>query len=281
MNLKEGYFDVRDGISIFYLSDIPSNCKGIVIIAHGFMEHSGRYVEFANKLVQNGYGVCIIDHRGNGRSKGEHGDVDDFFLFVSDIKELVNSLQKYNVPIYTYGHSMGGLITFLYGLKYEKDLAGQIFSSPALAKPTFLSHVPKKVYKAMGTNFPMLKIKRGGVNVAVKGDKFKKLFKEDTLVNKYSTARFFDEFLRKGVNYAVNNAFKYNLPSFFLLASEDYVIPREDSEKVIDSLTAINKTKKVYKDCMHDLLHDDNMNVEQVTKDVIEWLNGRKKSIIV
>ncbi|ONI45148.1 hypothetical protein AN641_04700 [Candidatus Epulonipiscioides gigas] len=280
MNLKEKYFYGKDGTELFYLTDIPKNAKGIVIIAHGYMEHSGRYIEFANLLVTDGFGVCIIDHRGNGRSKGARGDIDDFFIFTNDIKILISSLQKYNKPIYTYGHSMGGLIMFLYGLKYKNDLNGQIFSCPALVEPKFCHYFPRGFYQMMGTNFPMYKIKRGGINVAVKCPEFKKVFKKDMLVNKNSTARFFDQFLRKGIQYAASNAINYDLKSLFLLAENDYVIPLEDNEKIIDNIPNINKTKKIYNKCMHDLLHDDNENVKIITQDILKWLNNNlsKKS---
>ncbi|OON99561.1 MAG: hypothetical protein ATN35_11980 [Epulopiscium sp. Nele67-Bin004] len=273
MNLREAYFDGKDGTSIFYLKDIPKSAKAIVIIAHGYMEHSGRYVEFAGKLVGQGYGVCIIDHRGNGRSGGVRGDVEDFFSFVTDIKCLVSALSVYKKPVITYGHSMGGLITFLYGLKYPRDLAGQIFSSPALAPPRMCNYIPEGFYKMMSYNFPQFKIKRGGINVAVKSREFKKMFKEDTRCNKYSTARFFDQFLRNGMTYASQNAIHYELPSLFMTGDRDFVIPTDAAEEVVGKISDIYKTTKKYTNCMHDLLHDDSHNVTLVIEDVMNWMN--------
>ncbi|OOB80329.1 MAG: hypothetical protein BEN19_05525 [Epulopiscium sp. Nuni2H_MBin003] len=272
MNLKEGFFEGVNGLSLFYLSDIPRSAKAIIIISHGFMEHSGRYVEFAQQLVSNGYGVCILDHRGNGRSAGIKGDVDDFFDYVSDMKYLVTQLEKYNTPIFTYGHSMGGLITFLYGLKYPSDLGGQIYSSPALAPPKVYNYFPSGFSQLLGENFPTFKIKRGGVNVAVKSRDYKRLFREDKLVNGYATARFFDQFLRKGMLYAKDNAPNYEVSSLFLMAEKDYVIPLQDNTAVINNIPGFNKTIKLYPNCMHDLLHDDSKNVEQVIADVLEWI---------
>ncbi len=146
MNLKEKFFLGKENTKIFYLQDIPSNAKAIIIIAHGYMEHSGHYIDFANKLVEKNYGVCILDLRGNAKSEGEHGDINDFFLYVEDLKYLITNLNKYKKTIITYGHSMGGLITFLYGLIYPKDVKGQIFASPALGFPALCNYIPKKIY---------------------------------------------------------------------------------------------------------------------------------------
>ncbi len=273
MNLKEGYFEGKDGLPIFYSCDIPHTSSAIIIIAHGFMEHSGRYIEFADHLVSNGYGVCLLDHRGHGRSKGTRGDIDDFFDFVVDMKCLVKLLENYDKPILTYGHSMGGLITFLYGLEYPTDLVGQVFASPALAPPKVCTYLPTQFYEMMGSKFPQVKIKRGGINVAVKSPNFKKQFRQDAMVNKYSTARFFDQFLRKGMAYAHDNAAKYNIPSFFLVAGKDYVIPVSGTNSIIDSISNFKKTTKLYSNCMHDLLHDESNYVKEVIDDVLKWLD--------
>ncbi len=278
MNLRPTFFEGEDGTEIFYLVDIPKNAEAIIIIAHGYMEHSGRYVDFANQLVQNNYGVCILDHRGNGHSGGERGDVQDFFLFVSDIKFLINKLKKYNMPIITYGHSMGGLITFLYGLKYPKDVQAQVFSSPALGQPPLCEHIPKVIYQKIGAGLPLLKIKRLGINVAVKDKLCRDQFRHDTLCNSYSTVRFFDQFLRCGIDYVSNNAYKYEKPSLFLLADTDYVIPIEQNIKVLKKISNLTKTVKVYKNCMHDLLHDEAKNVQAVSKDVLSWLSDTLES---
>ncbi|OOB79842.1 MAG: hypothetical protein BEN18_02345 [Epulopiscium sp. Nuni2H_MBin001] len=280
LNLKEGYFEGANELSIFYLRDIPQTAKAIIIISHGFMEHSGRYIEFAQQLVANGYGVCLMDHRGNGRSAGIKGDIDDFFDYVKDMKYLVTQLTKYKTPIFTYGHSMGGLITFLYGLKYPTDLCGQIYSSPALAPPRVYNYFPAGFSQLLGENFPTFRIKRGGVNVAVKGRDYKRMFREDKLVNKYATARFFDQFLRKGMLYAKNNAPNYETACLFLMAEKDYVIPLQASNAVIANIPSFNKTIKVYPNCMHDLLHDDSKNVEQVIAAVLDWIQKEVKDVI-
>ncbi|HAV92440.1 TPA: alpha/beta hydrolase, partial [candidate division WOR-3 bacterium] len=41
-----------------------------VQIIHGIAEHSGRYGEFIDFLVKNGYAVYIHDQRGHGRTAG-------------------------------------------------------------------------------------------------------------------------------------------------------------------------------------------------------------------
>lgn len=278
VNLIESYFYGAEDTKIFYRRDIPASSSCIVIIAHGYMEHSGRYIDFAEKLVANNMGVCILDHRGNGRSEGDKGDIEDFFLFVTDIKILVTELRKYHKSIITFGHSMGGLITFLYGLKYPNDTIGQIFSSPALGVPLGCKYLPQSLYEHLG-QMPGVKINRIGQELAVRNKMFLEQFKGDKDCNEYATGRFMDQFLRIGVQYALVNAHKYQNKSLFLLGEADHVIPIDRNQSILSKVIQADKEVIVYKECMHDLLHDLEKNIQIVTQDILSWIQDTLESI--
>lgn len=278
LNLIESYFYAIDDTKIFYRRDIPSSSKCIVIIAHGYMEHSGRYIDFAEKLVAHNIGVCIIDHRGNGRSEGAKGDVEDFFSFVTDIKVLTTKLKKYNKKMITFGHSMGGLITFLYGLKYPEDIVGQIFSSPALGVPLGCKFLPQSLYEHLG-QIPGAKIYRMGQELAVRNKIFLEKFKGDTECNEYATGRFMDQFLRVGMQYAIVNAHQYKVKSLFLLGDADHVIPIDRNQSILSQIIVADKKVMVYKGCMHDLLHDLDENITIITENILSWLQDLIESI--
>ena len=42
----------------------------VLLVAHGFGEHSGRYENVVSHFVPLGYAVYALDHRGHGRSDG-------------------------------------------------------------------------------------------------------------------------------------------------------------------------------------------------------------------
>ena len=279
MNLIESYFYGANDTKIFYRRDIPYHARAIMIIAHGYMEHSGRYIEFADQVVAQNIGVCILDHRGNGRSEGDEGDIEDFFLFVEDIACLVTNLKaKYNKPIITFGHSMGGLITFLYGLKYQDKVMGQIFSSPALGVPLGCKYLPQSLYEYIG-HIPGVKFIRIGEEIAVRNKEFLQQFKADVDCNDYATGRFMDQFLRIGVHYALDHAKEYNVNSLFLLGEADHVIPIDRNQSILSKIECESKQVIVYPKCMHDLLHELDEEREKVTKDIFMWLEQLLKSI--
>lgn len=272
MNLLEGYFYGKDDTKIFYRKDVPYTSKCIVVIAHGYMEHSGRYLEFAQELIKNNRGVCIIDHRGNGNSEGTKGDIEDFFDFVEDLNGVIEKLLLYGKPIITFGHSMGGLITFLYGLKYKQNLYAQIFSSPALGVPMGCKNLPQVFYENLGHMAPQLKIHRMGEELSTRNEVYVKAFKKDKVPNDYSTARFMDQFLRCGVDYAKAHAQEYRIKSLFLLGEKDLVIPISRNREILEKMPFKDKKVIEYKACMHDLLHDLEDEVIKIEKDIMTWL---------
>ncbi|PAF44711.1 alpha/beta fold hydrolase [Helicobacter sp. 11S02596-1] len=103
---------------IAYDKYLPCAPNGVAIqIAHGMVEHKGRYEWLAKSLAQAGYSVFINDHRGHGESVrgkivlGEMGE-NGFEKAVEDMFAL-NAIIAEEFPAYKVvllGHSMGSLL---------------------------------------------------------------------------------------------------------------------------------------------------------------------------
>ena len=68
--MDEQTFVDSHGVEIFtrwWTIDAP---RGVVLIAHGASEHSGRYDRFARAVNGAGFAAVAIDHRGHGRTGG-------------------------------------------------------------------------------------------------------------------------------------------------------------------------------------------------------------------
>src|SRR5437762_13963804 len=67
-------FQSFDGLPLFFeLHQPETRARAIVVIVHGYGEHSGRYGEVADRLVASGFAVLAFDYRGHGRSPGQIG----------------------------------------------------------------------------------------------------------------------------------------------------------------------------------------------------------------
>jgi len=138
MRHKEGNFKGHKDFNIYYQCWLPEKqARAVLLIAHGFAEHSGRYGNVVNYFVPGGYAVYALDHRGHGRSDGERVHVDDFNDYVKDLKTFFNIVRQENPhdKIFLIGHSMGSVISLLYAVAYQKELAGLVTSGGGLARP--------------------------------------------------------------------------------------------------------------------------------------------------
>lgn len=106
----------------------------VVLLAHGYGEHAGRYQHVADRLVAIGADVYAPDHRGHGRSTGEPALVPDMDEVTNDL-HLVADLARDEhpgLPLVLVGHSMGGLIATRFAQLFGDELAALVLSGPAI-----------------------------------------------------------------------------------------------------------------------------------------------------
>ena len=132
--------------------------KGIIIISHGYGQHIHEYCHISKEFNNNNYIVYGIDHQGHGLSDGDRGyfknlmDLVNDLIYFSDfiynkhnknnnnITNINNNNNVVDIPIYLFGHSMGGLVSMYAGLINQNNnnvnckykYKGIILSSPML-----------------------------------------------------------------------------------------------------------------------------------------------------
>ena len=112
----------------------------LVVIAHGYGEHGGRYDHVARHLAGHRATVVIPDHHGHGRSAGERVLATDFDDFVADLHTVLTWAKESfpGLPAVLVGHSMGGLIAARYAQVHGAGLAGLALSGPIVGgNPAF------------------------------------------------------------------------------------------------------------------------------------------------
>ena len=135
---SETSFTGDAGGEIFWQSWPASDgavAKGVVVIAHGVSEHSGRYAHVARRLNDAGYDVYALDHRGHGRSEGGSANIGRISSAVADIGTLIGIARgESEAPkAFLLGHSMGGALALEFALERQDELDGLVLSAPAAA----------------------------------------------------------------------------------------------------------------------------------------------------
>jgi acylglycerol lipase len=135
---QEGYFQGYRDFKIYHQCWLPDNhSRAVLLLAHGFGEHSGRYQNVVNYFVPKNFAVYALDHRGHGKSDGERVQVGDFHDYVIDLKTYFDMVRTQNPSkkIFLIGHSMGSVISLCYCLEYQSELAGLVTSGGGLSRP--------------------------------------------------------------------------------------------------------------------------------------------------
>ncbi|XP_030658029.1 monoglyceride lipase isoform X3 [Nomascus leucogenys] len=125
--------------------------KALIFVSHGAGEHCGRYEELARMLMGLDLLVFAHDHVGHGQSEGERMVVSDFHVFVRDVLQHVDSMQKDypGLPVFLLGHSMGGAIAILTAAERPGHFAGMVLISPlVLANPESATTFKVDIYNS-------------------------------------------------------------------------------------------------------------------------------------
>ena len=268
------------GVELFYRLDNVSNAKANIIISHGFAEHMGRYDHVAKQFLEAGYNVLRYDLRGHGQTKGLKGHIDSYQDLIEDADAMVNlmALNNPGLPNYMLGHSMGGLVTTLYGLKYPEKLAGQIISGAANGKIPDAKSIKAKGLSALVKLTPKLQIKNPVNDEICSVKQVVEDYLNDPLVLKSASVNFYNEFLNKATDELLENMNAYSLPILILHGEKDKVVPAEISQVLFDEIQSTDKEIHIYPDLFHEIFNE---NIkEEIIDYAIDWLNLRAKSAV-
>ena len=260
----------------FLPDDAP---KAVVVLVHGYGEHTGRYTHVIAALVQRGYAVYTIDHRGHGESQGRRALVERFDYFVSDLRLLVQRAVAAHptLPIVLLGHSMGGLIAFHYVVRYQDAFAGLVLSGPALASDV-APHL-RRVAPVLGTVVPWLPlapVARGPDSVLSRDPQVQKLFDADPLTYKHKMKAGMGYQLMRAINDAQPLMHKLTLPLLIMHGAADRLTNPSGSQLLYERAQSADKTLKFWTECRHEIFNEPEK--DEVIAFTLDWLDVHVRS---
>ncbi len=136
-------WDSPTGASLcVYHRKAKGKAKGIVHINHGLADHAGRYARFAEVLSAAGFHVYAHDHRGHGATsapdakEGVFAGSNGWDQVLADIKYVNAEIKAKHpkLPLIMFGHSMGGMLTYNYLLRWPGTIDATAVWNAAMSK---------------------------------------------------------------------------------------------------------------------------------------------------
>lgn len=270
----ERRLDGVGGIRIFLRSWRPSaKPRGVVVICHGFNSHSGQYFWVADRLVASGFAVHALDLRGRGQSDGERFYVEKVAEYVSDVSLMVEFAkgQEPGLPVFLLGHSAGGVISCLYTLEHQGELAGFICESFAFQVPA--PDFVLAVLKGLSHMAPHAHVFRLNNEDFSRDPAVVQSMNEDPLIaHETQPTRTVAEMVR--ADERLKREFpRITLPILILHGTVDNATRPSGSQLFYDTAGSADKTLKLYEGHFHDLLND--IGRELVMADIVNWITLR------
>ncbi len=240
--------------------------RAIVVIAHGYAEHSGRYDHVGAALAEAGLATWALDHAGHGLSKGDtRGDVGSVEHAVSDLDDFVSlaSASAPSLPVFLIGHSMGGMLAVAYAEEHQDRLAGVVVTGPAvvlgemIAGLLELEEIPAVPLGEFVSRDP-------GVATA---------YDEDPLNYHGPMPR---EVLREAparIEAVRSRLGEITVPVLAMHGEQDALAPMQGSIDVIVGVSSGDRTLRIWPGLYHEIFNEPER--DRVIAEVIRWITER------
>ncbi|MBI5944491.1 MAG: lysophospholipase [Chloroflexi bacterium] len=276
MHHYETTWKSRDGLDIFAEGWEPTVIlpKAVVCLVHGLGEHVSRYAHVAEALSREGFVLLGADLRGHGRSGGPRGHISSIEDFMQDIDVLFEQARtRYpDLPLYLYGHSLGGIQVLHYGLTRKPKVKGVIATSSGLHTAIEQQAVKVLMAKVLGSLLPSVAIPSGLDSKTISRDeKVVQAYNNDPLVHDKISLGFGKVMI--GVTaWTLAHAGEFSLPLLLMHGKADALAFPSSSIEFAAPLKE-KCTLVLWDDAYHEL-HNEPIK-DEVFKTLTLWMDAR------
>ncbi len=263
---------VWQGIPVHGYWHVPKDPKGVLVLVHGFGEHSGRYLDGVVPFF-GARGFCCFgfDLVGHGRSGGKKGDCkgyDQLLHFVDTACRLAR--ERYpKLPLLLFGHSMGGNLVLNFALRGLGKPDGMVGSSPYLRLAFKPPQWKWQLGRLLERVAPHVTVPAGlDPNGISRDPREVAAYKKDPLIHDRISPRYSFPVIAAG-EWALANASKLTVPALLLHGTADPIIDPEGSRRFARA-TPHAKLVQI-EGGYHELHHD--LDREAYFKGLDAWLS--------
>jgi acylglycerol lipase len=272
-------FKTSDGLTLYTEYSLPQgDPKAVVLLVHGYAEHCGRYGHVIQRLVDAGYAVYTLDHRGHGKSEGTRAYIDTMDQFIDDLKLYFDRVKAAQAAFakptkrFVLGHSMGALLGLAFTERYQSEIDGLVISGAPVNADANVSPIMialGNLLTRVAPKLPLLPMDKPGILCS--DPEVENAFGADPL--NYTApmrVRLGVELNRmaRGVRDRLTDL---RLPILILHGGDDIMVNPSGSQLTYDSVKSADKTLKFYPGMRHEIMNE--IGKESVLNEIVAWLD--------
>lgn len=255
--------------------ETENNAKGVVVIVHNMLEHTGRYAYVITMLRRNGYHVIMGDLPGQGQtSRANKEQIKNFNEYHEHVLEWIKLANDYKLPTFVMGIGLGGLIILNLLEKVDRlPIEGMILFSPLLElqknkttrKDILISNIGK-----------VSKDTRFKVNIEVeqltRNEEIREETVNDGLMLKKVTYHWYNtvvEEMKETLDYVGDVK---SIPTLLMHGSEDAIVEPKAIIKLKENLKSDEFYYKKWQGLYHEIQNEPER--DQVMRYVLTFLNN-------
>jgi len=272
MQTFEWSWKSRDGLDMAALGWKPEIPKAVVVLVHGHGEHINRYQHVAEAFVQAGYAMQAFDLRGHGKSAGQRGHTPEYDNLMNDIADFIGDAQKRypGLPIFLYGHSMGGNQVINYVLRSPQGLKGVIATGPWLKLAFDPPAAQLMLAKLLNNVVPAFSLASGlSQNSLSRDPQVVSKYAADPLAHDKISVRLYTGMYTHGLT-ALERASELKIPMLLMHGSSDKLTSAQASKEFAAKAGKL-VTLRIWDGFYHEI-HNEPEKVE-VIRAMIDWMD--------
>jgi alpha-beta hydrolase superfamily lysophospholipase len=255
------------------ISSPGEHAKAVIILVHGIGEHTGRYEHWVKKFNDRGFAFVALDLPGHGKSDGKRGHIRSYSLTDEMLDTLIREYGKTfpGLPIFLYGHSLGGGIVLDYLIRRDPRVKGAVVTSPYLRLAFEPPNYKLVLASVMESIFPSLIQPSGLVVEHISHDPAViEKYKNDPLVHGKISVALFNS-ATSAANHSLSHSENIRIPLLLLHGSDDKLTSPDASREVASKCNHV--TLKIWEGGYHEL-HNEPFK-DEVFSYIADWLESK------
>ncbi|KAH7883270.1 Alpha/Beta hydrolase protein [Phlebopus sp. FC_14] len=274
--------------------------KAAVVFVHGFIEHIARYEHVFPAWAARGIAVFAYDQRGFGRTALDDKNKSRNSAYaktswkeqLEDIEWAIQHVKTEfgGLPIFLYGHSMGGALVLAFATREEappaketvSSLSGVIATSPLILQTKPAAKAARWIGGKASRIAPSLTIPAAVNYKDISHDQaLNEAYLKDPLVKQIGSLRGLSDMLDGGEFLLRRDYSRWpeQLPILLVHGSEDKVTSFKATERFHELISAQDKIFSPYQHGFHELHNEPDGVKEKLIDECISWVEVHIPSV--